>query len=145
MTEMLSQGEKVLAVAGEGCYHGYMKRLLGVVGLCLVLVGCTSFEKSARDSVAAANGVLIVLQRQNGQCRLDPSQPVCQKIKQGIAAQNLAIDALEVYCSGPGFEAGGSCQPPNDPALKNAAEVKLTAAIASLNAVVLDLKGLVKP
>jgi hypothetical protein len=122
-----------------------MKRLFAVVGLCLLFVGCTSFEKSARDSVAAANGVLVVLQRQNGQCKLDPSQPVCQRIKQGIAAQNLAIDALEVYCSGPAFEAGGACQPPSDPALKNAAEVKLNAAIASLNTIVVDLKGLVKP
>ena len=123
-----------------------MKKVASLL-LLVVLAGCSSFEKSARDSIAAASGVLTLLQtpaQYGDSCKANPLQPVCIDINRAISAENAAIDAAEIYCSGPAFETGGKCQPPSDPALKNAAEAKLAAALANLTPLITHLKGAVK-
>jgi hypothetical protein len=114
--------------------------------LVLGLAGCAP-EKSARDSIAAGKGVLVTLQQQHGDsCRANPQQPLCQEINRGVALQNVAIDALEVYCSGPEFDAGtGPCQPPSDKTVRNAAANKLAAALADFTRIIADLRKAIKP
>lgn len=125
-----------------------MKKLLAVMFLVVTLAACTPPEMTARDGIAGAKGALQYLQSdaQYGlTCKADPAQPVCRNINRGVAAQNFAIDALMVYCGGPSFDAGtGPCQPPSGPA-KQAALDKLNSAMANMNAIITDLKKVVKP
>lgn len=109
------------------------------------LTGCDP-AKPARDSIAVAKGILITLQAQHQECKADPSPAICQNINRGVAAENLAIDALEVYCSGPEFDAGtGPCQPSPEKTLRENAARKLAAAITNLNQIIGDLKKAVNP
>jgi len=63
-------------------------------------------------------------------------------LAKAIAAKDLLIDAVEVYCAGPEFNGGGKCDPPakGTPAYDQVI-AKLNAALASYEQSETDLKG----
>lgn len=79
--------------------------------LFLGLVGCEFDEKRARDSIAVAKGVLEQAKIQYADvCKADPTQQKpCGVINKAISAHSVAIDALNLYCAGPGWAEGGPC------------------------------------
>jgi hypothetical protein len=100
----------------------------------------------ARDAVAAASGFIAAAQKNHGQeCRAGCDWPtvknkkkcagICNSINRAVHAHNAAIDALNIYCAGPGWAEGAACDP------QAGAEAKLLEAIATLNQVVANLKG----
>jgi hypothetical protein len=111
-----------------------------VAVLLMLTVACHTFEANARDTIAAANGVIVQAEVQySPTCTSNPNQSVCQTINKAVAAQNAAITALETYC---GFTAANQpsdkCQP------VKALEPALTSALANLNQFVTELKGATK-
>lgn len=92
-----------------------MKKAVLVLCSALLLISCQPIEKTARDSIAAASGFLNQAKANHPEC--DPQLPgsetnsICVAIWKAIDAQNFAINALEIYCAGPEFNAGGNCQP----------------------------------
>lgn len=104
--------------------------------------GC-GFVNDTRDTLATSYGFIIIAQQQNlASCQAAPTQAKCVAINKAIAVQNLAIDALNAYCSGTppagavAWTAGGPCDPVNT--LQSA----LTTAIANLNVLIPDIKTL---
>jgi hypothetical protein len=123
--------------------------LFPLLALALVLAGCQPPENTTRDGIALLHGYITAAEGQHPECSPvnhpeNQAQTQCQVIARAIGAQNAAIDALEVYCSGPAFDAGaGPCQPPKKgtPAYQTAA-VKLQAAVAGMNQTQGDIKQL---
>jgi hypothetical protein len=106
--------------------------------LVIVMVACQPFEKSARDSIAGAKGFIEQAQANHGtECRANPNTSLCGAINQAVAAQNAAIDALDLYCAGSAWQSGGACQPNKE------AEPRVRAAIANLDRIIRDAKGAV--
>lgn len=122
-----------------------MKRwlVLPLLAVMFAFSGCDKAASNARDAIAASKGVIQTAQTQYlDQCKADPSANPCSLINRGVAAQNTAINALELYCTGqatPSFDQGGTCHP--DKSL----EPKLTAAITDLNSIIASLKGVIHP
>jgi len=120
-----------------------MRRVCYILPLLLILAGCAPLQDTARDAIAASKGVLESAQLQHrDSCIADPHQKTCVIIHDGVAAENSAIDALELYCSNSGaqsFQTGGPC------IVDKSAAPKLEAALANLNQIISDVKGLVKP
>ena len=120
-----------------------MKRawLLAVV----FLAGCSLVEQQARDALAASQGFIMQAQKNHqAECSQTPKKDFpCGTINQAVGAQNLAIDALEVYCSWTAQDvqdaaAGKSvhaCVP-----VKTAAD-PLKAALSNLNRILKDYKA----
>jgi hypothetical protein len=96
--------------------------------LSLVMAGCTPIERQAYNVIVSSKAFIV-----------------CATLSRAVFAQNALVDAAEVYCSGPQFEAGGACQPPQKgtPALQQAT-AKLQAAIASYQQIENEVKGAVK-
>lgn len=105
-------------------------------------------EKWARDSIAAAKGFIEQAQQNHGdECRAVPScslptvqdaakcRGICNAVNRAVHAQNLAIDALNLYCAGPGWAEGGPCN------AQRALEPRVREAIRELNRVLADAKG----
>ncbi|MCL4524008.1 MAG: hypothetical protein M1451_08870 [Acidobacteria bacterium] len=126
------------------------KKTVLVVLICLCFAACQPYEKQARDSVAAAKGFIEQAQANHGdECRAVPqcSLPgvvdagkcvkICAAINQAVAAQNLAIDALDLYCAGTGWQTGGACTPNKE------LEPRVRAAISNLDRIIKDAKGAV--
>ena len=87
-------------------------KLVLLLAATLLLVGCQPPENTARDSIAAAKGVIEQAQTEYLEiCAASPNERECQLINNAVAVQNLAIDALNLYCSGSNYLAGGACQP----------------------------------
>lgn len=94
-------------------------------------------QEIARDSIAAAKGVIEAAQDEYQQsCQADPSQRPCQFINQAVAAQNLAIDALNLYCAGSGWAEGQPCNPQPE------FEPRLREAVNELNRIIQHVKEL---
>jgi len=117
-----------------------MKRLL-VCLLFLPLLGCTSLERQAYNVIVTAKAFLDAEKKLHPECTTE-STTLCHDLAQATRAKDALIDAAEVYCSGPQFEAGGSCQPPaKGTPVSDQAIAKLKAAIAIYNQIAADLKG----
>jgi len=120
-----------------------MKR--GWLLLVLFLGGCTPVEQQARDALAASQGFIAQAQKNHqAECSQTPTKAFpCAMINQAVGAQNLAIDALEVYCGWTASDvadaaAGKSvhaCVP-----VKTAAD-PLKAALSNLNRILADYKA----
>lgn len=122
-----------------------MKKVLNLfllVALTVGMAGCQPPEMSARDSIATAKGFLDSEAKAHPECNSAPTGQVCVLVNKGNAVKHTAIDALELYCSGPGFESGGACQPPTDKIAKDQAAEKLKAAIRNLDQIVKDIKAI---
>lgn len=115
-------------------------RLVRILTITLLLAGCSQpLEMTARDLIAANKGVLTSAQAQyKATCTANPAQGTCNLINRDVFAQNVAIDALELYCAGVDFSNGGACKP------DKAYAPKLQEALLNLNRNLNDVKGLVK-
>lgn len=118
-----------------------MRKVAVLLVMGLVLAGCTPLEKQAYNTVVAAKAFIDAEKKMHPEC-LSSSTGVCGLLSQATSAKDALIDAAEVYCSGPAFEAGGACQPPakGTPA-STQATAKLQAAIAAYNQIAKDIKG----
>ena len=125
-----------------------MKRWLAyeliVILAVLVLLpgGCQPLEKSVRDAIAAEKGFLDKAEQNHlAECQASPTKSLCLAIRKAGEARNVAIDILELYCSGlprsggKSFAEGGPCAP------DKSAEPKLRAALADLQRDIADLKA----
>jgi len=100
----------------------------------------TTLEQRARDGIAAATGFLSSAQTQyHDQCVAAPTGAACVTIHKGVAAQNVAIDALETYC---GFSKSDPLDSPCKPVANSADALK--SALSNLSGIISDVKGLVK-
>jgi hypothetical protein len=121
-----------------------MKKLsaIAIGTLVLFLSGCPKIEQDAYNVVIAAKGFTDSIKVQHPECATGAKSTVCADLAKAIAAKDLIIDAVEVYCSGPNFNAKGSCDAPakGTPTYTQAV-AKINAAIASYNQTSTDLKG----
>jgi hypothetical protein len=111
--------------------------------LILLISGCPKVETTARDAIAGAKTTTDTLKTKYG-CVSASVSPTCATIYRVIAAKDVTIDALEVYCGGAAFDAqGGACTPPakGTPAATQAAQ-KLQSALSGLQQTLADAKGL---
>lgn len=119
-----------------------MKTLFaGILGvIVLTILACNqSLEMTARDAIAANKGLIVQAQMEYASCKTDATPSACGIINRDVAAQNVAIDALEGYCGSAAFNAGTApCQPHAQ------LQDKLVAALTDLSRTTSDVKGLVK-
>lgn len=114
-----------------------MKRIFLVVAVLMFLAGCQPLENTARDVIAGSQGFIQKAQENHrSECQAAPAKDFpCQIINRAVAAQNLAVDALAIYC---GFARD---TPPNTPcqANKSAAAI-LKSALDGLQKTIQDYK-----
>ena len=122
-----------------------MKKLLLLLVPMAFLLGCSGPEKNARDAIAASKGAIETAQtKYMDQCKADATLQPCTLINRAVAAQNTAINALELYCSGgsvggaPTFQNGGTCH------ADKTVQPKLDAAVSDLNQIIASIKGIVQ-
>ena len=111
----------------------------------LILAGCTPVERTAYNTIVAAKAFLDQEKLSHPECTT-ATTTICVDLKKAVAAKDLMIDALEVYCAGPTFDTGtGACNAPaKGTAAYTQAVAKLNAAIANYNQTASDLKGATK-
>lgn len=117
--------------------------LLSLILATTFLLGCPSdkpLEMTARDSIATAKGFLTdLVERYRDQCiDVGDTPGVCAAITKGIAAQNMTIDALHVYCASETYENGGPCTPNKD------AAPKLKEALMHLESIRKEVEAMTK-
>lgn len=120
-----------------------MKKLFPVVlFLISFLSGCTAVERDAYNTAVAAKAFLDTEKKAHPECTPGTST-VCVDIAKAVAAKDVLLDALTVYCSGPDFSTGGACNAPaKGTTAATQAAAKLQAAIANYKQIAADLKGL---
>ena len=112
-------------------------KLTVLLAATLLIAGCQPAENTARDSIAAAKGVIEQAQTEYlATCTADSTQRPCTLINDAVAGQNLAIDVLNLYCSGSDYLAGGACQPNKE------YQSRLLEAIRNLNGIISAIKEL---
>lgn len=119
-----------------------MRRLLLplAVTLALVLAGCTPLERTAYNTGVAAKAFLDSERATHPECATGATSTVCVDIAKAVAAKDLMLDALTVYCAGPTFPA--SCNPPAKGTPASAQAIaKLQGAISAYNQIAADLKA----
>lgn len=116
--------------------------LICTAGLMSQAFSCNT-AATARDTIATSFGYLTWAQSNyKASCTANPAQTPCVLINKAIPVNNLAIDALEFYCSGvapagqASFASGGPCVP------VASGLAALNAALANLGPIVADLKAL---
>lgn len=118
-------------------------RLAGVVTVvwvCLMLTACPKLEQQAYRTVVGANAFIKSVRTAHPECATSTSN-VCATLTQATAAKDSLIDAVELYCGGPSFDAGGPCQAPaKGTAASTQAVDKLQAALGAWNVASSDLK-----
>ena len=117
--------------------------LMPVLLLCLVAAKCPDEkipEQIARDAVAASKGAIQTAQAKYlATCRQDASQPPCLAIDRAVHAQNVAVDALSVYCQfTPASPAEAKCRP------VQSAYDGLKSAVGNLDQSTVDVKELIQ-
>src|SRR6516225_11749958 len=77
-----------------------MKRAI-LIAVVFLAAGCSPVEQQARYALAASQGFIMQAQKNHqDECSQTPKKAFpCAEINQAVGAQNLAIDALEIYCS----------------------------------------------
>ncbi len=107
---------------------------------CLFLVGCQPLQQTARDSIAVAKGVIETAQdKYLVRCQASPTDVPCEIIKDAVAAQNLVVDALNLYCAGiSSWVDGAPCFPSKD------MEPRLKEALLNLNTIISNVRELLK-
>lgn len=117
--------------------------IVGSLLLCLALVGCSPLERNAYNAFVAANASIKSLKANHPECATgNPSSSVCTLIVKATAAKDSLIDAASIYCAGPNFNAGGSCDAPKKGTDAYAqAAPKLQAALSAWNQIAKDLQG----
>jgi len=120
-----------------------MKRIL-LIAIVFLAAGCTPVEQQARDALAASQGFIVQAQKNHqAECSQTPKKDFpCGIINQAVGAQNLAIDALETYCSWtPQDVADAAAGKTVHPCVESkTAEDTLKSALANLNRILKDYK-----
>jgi len=114
-------------------------KLLAVVVLAWATLGfaCGPAHERAEEVVAGSYGVLTTLQdKYEATCKQDATQMPCVRINKAIAAHNLAIEALNLYCAGPGWAEGGECTPTKEH------EPRMREAVQRLDEILKELRRL---
>jgi hypothetical protein len=121
-----------------------MKRIVAVLLLCLIMIGCEPIERQAYHVFVGAKAFLDAEKKMHPECSTE-STTLCHDLAQATRAKDALIDAAEVWCAGPEFEAGGKCQAPKKgtPAYDQGI-AKLKAAIEIYAQAEADLKGALK-
>lgn len=116
-----------------------MRRLLLLLPLMLMLVGCPALDptiQAGRDVAAASQGAILA---GVAQCKANPVAKVCPILSQAISAQNLLVTSLETACG------WSPAAPPTDPNAKcvvvSSALPALQVATANVNQILVELKG----
>lgn len=105
--------------------------------------GTVTIEKTAYNTIVAAKAFLDNMRDKHPECQTGATSTLCVDVRKAVAAKDLLISALQVYCSGPEFEAGGSCQAPTAGTPKgDEALAKLKAAIANYDKISADIKAI---
>lgn len=107
------------------------------MGLVLILAACQPLEDTARDVIAGAKGFIQKAQENHlAECTANPTKEFpCRIINRAVAAQNLAVDSLYVYC---GFTKD---TPPNTLCAANKSKAAaLKSALETLNRIIADYK-----
>ena len=105
----------------------------------LLIAGCQPAQDSARDSLAvSAEAIDIAQEKYLETCTADQTQRVCRLINDAVAAQNLGVEALNLYCAGGDYLTGGVCQP-NKEYLP-----RLQEAIRNLDSIIANIKELLR-
>lgn len=104
--------------------------------------GCGPLYVNARNTIAAANGLIVSAQALYlGTCTKNPQQGTCVLINKGIDAVNVAITLEETYC---GF--AFTPTQPSPTAVCNpvaSASTGLSTALANLTTIIAQIKPLV--
>lgn len=117
--------------------------VLAVYLLALGMMGCSPVERQGYNTIVTAKAFLDSLKAQHPECATGTSA-LCTSLKRATGGKDALIDAVEVYCGGAQFEAGGPCNAPKKgtPGAQIAAD-KLKAAISSYGQIEKDLKATV--
>ena len=125
-----------------------------VLSSAVLLSGCSSLEKQAYKIAVGAKAFTQNISAKHPECGsrdtsglwVPSGSPagVCVSISKAIAAKDLLIDAAEIYCAGPEFEAGGACNAPTDKTLKEQLIAKVQAAIHDYEQTEADLRAALK-
>ena len=117
---------------------------VGCVLFLLMLWACSPVDQQARDVIAGAKGAITAAEAQHPECSPlrhpeNQQQAACVTIAKAIAAENTAIDALNLYCN---FS-------PSDPGSQQCERVQsaqdfLKNSLLSLQTITGDVKGLVQ-
>lgn len=104
-----------------------------------------SLESVVYKIIVSSKAFIDSERKAHPECFNSQTTTFCSNLTRAVSAQNALVDAAEVYCSGPSFEAGGACQPPQKgtPAFDQAA-AKLQAAISAYEQIEKDVKGAVQ-
>ncbi len=111
----------------------------------IFLAGCPKFEENAEATIAGAGGVIQrAVTKYEPVCVPEPEKDICQLIKRAAAIQASAIDAVNLYCGGPGWAEDGPCNPPaKGDALEHAKE-RVKFAVSELNEIIANVQGWLK-
>jgi len=122
---------------------------LGISVMAIAMMACPKsqpLEMTARDGIAAAKGYLDSAKQHHPECAPQISagphaasvSTQCDFIVKGIGVKDVAIDALDAYCSNDEFQHhGGSCVPNKD------VKSHLEAALTNLDDVMAQVKKIV--
>jgi protein involved in sex pheromone biosynthesis len=124
-----------------------MKRTLSIVLLAaLAMTACTSTERAAYNTVVAAKALLNSEKSAHPECTAaSNNSALCVDLRKATDAKDLLVDAIEVYCGGAQFEAGGACQAPAKGTPRATQLIaKLKAALSSYSQTEKDLKAVIK-
>lgn len=124
-------------------------KVMWLMCIAVMLTACSQpIEKTARDAIAGAKGYIVSARTLHPECSPsqhpeNQSQVNCQILAKGQAAEDLTINALEAYCAGPDFAAGGKCDAPaKGTEAYDQLGQKLAAALTTLNSSMADVKAL---
>jgi hypothetical protein len=112
----------------------------------LLLTGCPKFHEKARDALAAHSGFLNQAKENHPECVPDWPQDnkICVALEKAIDAQNLAVTALDLYCSGPAYVEGGECDPPDGKDVRKELKSRLEEALKQLATLIAEFKEVLK-
>lgn len=116
------------------------KLMIGVILLCMAMVGCSPLENQARDTAAALSGSIVAAQtKYQSSCAANPAQEICKVINRGVSGENALITAIETYCGWTPTLA------PPDPSATcvpvKSAQTALQAAISNAASLTVQIKG----
>lgn len=112
-----------------------------VMSLALAVAGCTPVEVSAYRTVVGAKAFLDSMKAQHQECATGAVSTMCDSLKRATGAKDALITAIEIYCAGPQFAAGGPCNAPakGTPTAQQAL-AKLQAAISNYQLIEVDVR-----
>jgi hypothetical protein len=119
-----------------------VKYLVGILGLAIVIAGCPKVERDAYNTAVVAKAFLDTEKKAHPECVPGATTTICVDLTKAVAAKDVLLDALTIYCGGPNFATGGACDAPKKgtPGAQQAVD-KLNAAVANYKQVQADLKG----